>query len=498
MTPRLTVTDDTLWFVFSEHPREGAYAGPFTSEMLAARVNRGEFGESPFIWTQGMDDWQQLSTMHALETFFLEVQSYEKVREAERAEERVAQAMNTMPFAMRDKEFSDIFDPSLPYTAEELALYGATGDTPTFFNSLAEQRAMEEQVAHVEAANQAAEKTWRGYLTRYRLHVVTGFALTLIGVSVLIQTMGASPVLRSEDVTSDEYHELRRAIGESLRFAGPTSAVALSRSKTETPSFYVGANLADGSKLDIAIEGIPETLLGRFHYSMRTTVTIQDGVVKTPALKELNGNPLLAGAYRIQVRPAGDLRVIAQKVYFLGGTQDLNYEAQLKEYQQKLREQAVLEILEVRQLSDTLARQLSETSMKLGSLTGDASLTGVARRARWEKFQESWSQMDSQLTAVMAQWTPAVMDTQMYYSDLYKNLKRAIETVQKVHATQTARLEKGANRPALDQEIASLSLVAQNLIQGLNGQTDKLQKLSTKSVVGKGLPPKVEGTSVEN
>ena len=106
--------------------------------------------------------------------------------------------------------------------------------------------------------------------------------------------------------------------------------------------------------------------------------------------------------------------------------------------------------------------------------------------------------MYSQHTAVMAQWTPAVMDTQMYYSDLYKNLKRAIETVQKIHATQTARLEKGANRPALDQEIASLSLVAQNLIQGLNGQTDKLQKLSTKSVVGKGLPPKVEGTSVEN
>lgn len=487
MTP-LHVTDDTLWFVYSD----SKHAGPFTSEQLASRMNRSEFGDAPYIWSQGMDDWKRLDSMPDLETFFLEAQAYERVRRAE--------AM-TSSFSLSDKAFVGLgdhevataveaaFDPTLPYTAEELALY--TGS---------HQLRLEAAEAATLAATDATDlvklpPTLRDRVREYRVHLTLAIAIVLtIAGWGLNSARSRHQDIRSDDVTATEYQEIRRAIGESLRFAGPTAAIAVSQSRPETPSFYIGANVEDGAKLDVSIEGIPETLLGRFHYSMRTTLVLNKGFVKTPPLSDLDGSAMKSGAYRIQIRPSGDSRVIAQKVYFLGGIQDLTYEAKLKDYHQQLREQAAVELMEVRQLSDTIVRQMDDANRTFASLIGNEALTGVARRAKWSEFNTRWTQIDSQLNAIAAQWTPEAANT-IYYASLYTDLKSALEGVQKIHSTQTARLEKGSNKPALDSEIARLLLSSQTAVHALIKKTEKLQAIAPKAA---GLPPSAESTLVGN
>ncbi len=489
MTP-LHVTDDTLWFVYSD----AKHAGPFTSEQLATRMNRNEFGEAPYIWSQGMEDWKRLDSMPDLETFFLEAQAYERVRRAE--------AMTNNTFSLADKAFVGLgdrevasveaaFDPTLPYTAEELALY--TGSHQLRLEAAA--------LASSENALESPEliklpPTLRDRVREYRVHLTLAIAivLTIAGWGLNSMVRSRHQDIRSDDVTATEYQEIRRAIGESLRFAGPTAAIAVSQARPEKPSFYIGANLEDGAKLDVSIEGLSETLLQRFHYSMRTTLVINKGFVKTPPLSDLDGSAIKSGAYRIQIRPAGDSRVIAQKVYFLGGIQDLAYEAKLKEYHQQLREQAAVELMEVRQLSDTIVRQMDDANRTFAALIGNEALTGVARRAKWSEFNTRWTQIDSQLGAIAAQWTPESANT-IYYSSLYTDLKNALASVQKIHATQTARLEKGSNKPALDAEIARLLLGSQNAIQALIKKTEKLQAITPKTA---GLPPRAESTLVGN
>ncbi|CAN5679032.1 hypothetical protein BH10BDE1_BH10BDE1_17260 [soil metagenome] len=436
-----------------------------------------------------MDDWKPLTDFPELETFFLEVKSFDKHRLEDQSNE---DRLQKLVLSMSEQNFVGPETPpsvdrsamGLPREDDSLNLAPPKAELKIVFEE--PQIAPEAELAH------AIEPTIADVLRRYRFQLALLIVIMATGASMVVRSFQENPRLPTQDIAKDEYQDLRRAMGESLKYVGPTAAIALSHTKIENPAFYVTANVEEGSKLEFSIDGLPETLVNRFRFSMQTSVTVHDNMAKTLPLTEKSGAALEPGAYRVRVRKAGESAIIAQKVYFLGGSQDLAYEQKLKAYQKSLRDQAALEIMELRQLTETVSHQLNDSSMKVTQLFEDTTIRGAARREKWSAFQTLWNQIDSQVAAIAAQWTPQVLENQIYYGALYSKLGRAISHVEAVHEAQTKLFLPDVKRDDVRAVIARESLSAQNLIQDLNTQVGKLEKLTTKVGRNSGLPPQLE------
>jgi hypothetical protein len=489
MQLRLSATDEILWFVFSDDK----HTGPFTSEEFAERANRAEFGEAPYIWTQGMEDWKPLSDFPELETFFLEVKSFAKYRIEEQSDE---ERLQRLVLSMADKNFLSTEETQTTIENQgtaDLALgFSPSSSESEFAHSASYRHTGLFETESSTATETRTQQKAADFLRRYRLHLSVCVVILATAVSVGVRSLQENPLLPSRDLAKDEYQELRRTIGESLQYTGSTAAIGLSQTKIENPSFYISTNVEDGTKLEISIEGLPETLINRFRYAVQTVVTAQEHLAKTPPLTESKGKPIDPGAYRVRVRKVGEAKIMAQKVYFLGGTQDLAYETKLKSYQEALRNQATLEVMELRQLTETVARQLSDSNMKVTELFEDLSLNGPARRAKWATFENRWNQIDTQLNAITTQWTPSSLENEIYYGSLYAKLAQAIKRMQAVHQAQTQLFQPNVKRDDVRAVIASESLAAQNLIHDLRQQVGRLEKAETKVGTAAGLPPRIE------
>lgn len=271
-----------------------------------------------------------------------------------------------------------------------------------------------------------------------------------------------SPIAQLSDVTPEEYEQLKTA-AKSSTDTGLEAALALSQSNTQFPHVYVSANVPDGTRFRMYIIGKSDTLLNQMSFGSQDQITISGKLGKSGTIQYSEGNSVPKGEYWIFIatspsddQPATastvlalpskaqgtsseelpselpkDIKIFAQKSYFLGGPKDETYNERLKAYHAKLQKKATDELADLKQFTSTLSSQLESSNTKFTTLKR-GKITEEQKKA-WLKFHTEWTKLQSQLDAAFANWTPENNQTEHFYSSLFEMVRQAGLDVNKVH-----------------------------------------------------------------
>ena len=314
-----------------------------------------------------------------------------------------------------------------------------------------------------------------------------------------------------DDVSSEEFRELRAARVLSIGDLGPGVAVALSTSDLVEPSFYLTTNLPTGARFELHFEGLPGTILNRTAVSGVASISVSRGFVKTPPIRLANGEPLPRGVYRIFVlesptQPAGveellknlpaqhpvdalelkqEFKVFTRKIYFLGGAQDQEYARGLQEYHLKLREKGQNELMEIRQYAATLEDQLTQTEEQFQMIIQQERASWISKKDQWLTFHQRWTRFQKHLDETFQTWTPEQTGADFYHGSLYVLIRNANELVNQIHQEQGSYFESisahsagGANleRRALEVRLSDSISTVRSTILALKSKTALAEK----------------------
>jgi len=263
------------------------------------------------------------------------------------------------------------------------------------------------------------------------------YAAITIAALAIASTFWLRPTLPVlADVSAEDTRALRDAAAADLRREGPVAALAKSSHETVAPSFYITSNLKDGAKLDVRVQGVSDTLVNRFEIVAQTSTELSEHIAHTRNFLRADGHPFNRGEYIVSVMHEGKL--LAQRTYFVGGNKDQKYQDALRKYHEHLAKQARSELVELKQISKTLNRQVNA----LSATVQNTCLT----RKQWEHFDRQWL---PQQEPVANAWTK---DTdEHFYFEIYEQLKAQLDQTNTIHKTFAA------NMMADSQLIATLS-----------------------------------------
>jgi len=467
-----------FWFVISGED----YQGPLTESELQNLLAGAAIARDSVVWHSGLENWKAIDE-------FPEFQPY----------------LGLLP-VLPEPALGPGFDFATEEPAPGVAFEAPKAAPPApdeqcesneaaWRRFLARQRGREEAREKARPKNEAFRE--RQVLRRPNLRAVAAVAAVVGAGLALVAWLviragyaGSERTLNGlEGISTDDRGRLESAMRSHLRPGGARAAVAVSRIDEFAPSFIVAGNMPDGARLTLRIEGVPETLVGRFKVSMHTTVMLKDSVAKSPVFRQGNGSTYPLGQYKVKLfcetcpEPGA---VLAEAAFFLGREVFAGeYRRQLSSYHAQLRKQALDELGELAQLSDSLENQLNETEAEFQRVL---RLPVPDRWPEWKKYDQRWAAFEEQLEAIFSHWTPEALDGAYYYSELYSELKSAGDLVQANHQAQSAYVKLERRDPA---QAASVDAETARIKSALTGLRAKIQSAQNLKVPTEGLPPRL-------
>lgn len=397
------------WYLFIDD----RYRGPYSFEQIDSTLRLGNLARGTLIWKEGMIDWEPVDQL---------VDFSDATQEAPSVAVAHGFPNGYLP-GLEESALADSFEflersPFEEKPGFELSLPLVV---PTqSFAELAPVAPLSPMPVALESSSQHQPR-----MNNMRLMYFVFGLLVFASVSsmayFLYLTKVAFPQLPG--VQQVELRDLERASGQND--GGPVAHLVLVPGTAPEPRFYVSSNLEDGSLIDIRAEGIPETLVDAFHARAGLTAHLKGAVTKTSVLRQETGKMLPTGEYNIRLISNGE--TIGQRTVFLGGANDANYKSRLNMYHAALRLQAEAELDEIRQLTDTLESQLSDT--KLAFNRG---------RKGWARFHERWMLLQRQVEAMFKGWTTAALEQEFYHGRLYQMVSDAGHAVGMLHELQNS------------------------------------------------------------
>lgn len=451
---RFHITPDKKWFLFQEEEQQG----PFSGADLRGRLSAGLISNDDLVWTPGMEDWVPLSEID-------------------------------LP--------PPVFSPPLQWSPSAKRYLG-TRTLPW------------ERKSAAEAADSNRDRV---LIRKRRLRILRRAALVAIGLcasgaSVLVYQSGIFQGLREmvradsldlADVLPEEARELRGALSSPLQGFGPEVALAMSQGDPADPIFYVTTNLPKGTRFEIILEGVPDTLLGQTAASVRVSVEA-NLMVNIARLGTSTQKPKLPqGEYRVWVvdaplqphaaelalkpfvpqkaplLPAGVFgRVYSQKRYFLGGNKDQAYQRELSNYHSRLREQAESEIQELKQVVATLEHQLTETENRHRAAWDLKQRSTRRAKEEWSRFDAEWRLLQKQLE----QMIEGESLERRLHRPMFGLARQTLDWINQTHARQGDQvLDTGASAD-LEVEIPDRISLARSAILSLKSKTELAERLA--------------------
>jgi len=264
-----------------------------------------------------------------------------------------------------------------------------------------------------------------------------------------------------EDVTADDYKNLKHAADTDLQKFGQQVTVALSDLDLLAPKFYIASNLPDDTKLKIYLIGDGDTLLNRIEYQQVIPVTFKNNFFQTQSIKDQNAAALPRGYYNLHLlfddgqpenvtKTLGQYfeklkqKVIFESRYFLGGENDDTYKTRLEEFHTRVRKKASIEFTEIKQFLLTLEGQFKNSNTtynrlskkrRVGSQWKDGYHLSYNQK-EWSTFHNKWLSLQKQILKAADNWTPELVKTAYFHSKLYFLTRHAAITISHLHETQ--------------------------------------------------------------
>lgn len=316
--------------------------------------------------------------------------------------------------------------------------------------------------------------------------IYLGIAATAIAASAMFYQLTSSSTLpMADELTSKEVKEMTSTIQQTLREKGPVAAIALAKGDSVFPSFVIGTNLPEGAVLQLSVEGISETLNGRFQFSTKSTATVHKGIVKFETIRQAGGLPLAKGEYIATVH-YGE-KVLADKVFFLGGPRDRAYEQSLKEYHTHLQAKSESELNELKQLVEIITRQV----LDLNSHFQQYARTG-GQRKNWLNFLKGWDVMQKQIAAPFAKWNHDSYVSELFYGEMYREMKAVLDRTDAIQGMQSRFLDLGFVDRGLADEIANEISALHGDLAGIQA---KIQAAEALPMTSNGMPQRPDYTA---
>ncbi len=474
------------WFVYLQDHHEG----PFSLEELEGKMAQGHVSPQNYVWSEGMMDWELMSSIGVLKSLVSQKQEppaavvpTEVTVGSEGAEQEEVQKEAQKEIKEEDKKdrrFSRIFKGFLILLVPILfGLVFSLGLLNPLLKVSAIQSALQEVNNYIKPR------------------------LLSVSEKIPMLSVWISPIPTLSDVSPEEYQELKAVAASPLSREGPKVTVALSKADPVSPFFYIVTNLNDGAEFDVSIEGIAETLLNQLFFSSRAHAVISKKLGKTEIVRFLDGRPAPKGEYLIyvyeserqsqeifsllsQFEPAAvalsaelpkGRKVVIKKSYFIGGEKDATYEERLKEYHEKLRIKASVELDEIKQFVQTLDSQLSASFLEFARLRKSGS--GPGPRRAWDAFHAKWQQLDEQLQNSFKKWTPESIQNELFYGKLYSLLQGFDQVVGRVHAVHHSYYTSKVDLKSFEIQLGEVSSQAQAALSELKSKVEQVEKLSS-------------------
>lgn len=407
MEPRFPVGEDTLWFVFHNDQQ----FGPFVTSELADRMNAGEIAEESFVWAQGFADWVPANEIPGLANYRMDLLSFERVARVEKLNTELSLPKIDFVSAPRS-EVEDVIE-----WADQQAVLNSKNQP--------QLPAVEEAKSKGPDDHQnSAISFWAAH--RYKI-TISASVLLVAAVSFLSESQNQK-TLSQLGLSGPAQIELKNAVSQSLLIHGPKAEIVLASAEDENPKFVIGSNLAEGSILEIRIDGVPGKMLDRVRYAMKTTLRKSGDFQITERLAESDGKSFRAGVYKVSVRDQSKDLLLTSKTLFLGVVPGGDFEASLAAFREKLKEQDKLERIEIKEIFELTSKMLTESTKWFANARSKPD-----SKKLWNKRRNELEPLESQLTSLVQQWSTEPLASQTVNIEAYKSLSGIIEQIRAGH-----------------------------------------------------------------
>ncbi len=486
------------WFIYLGNHHEG----PFTTIDVRDKLASGQITPNHYAWCEGMTDWKVYREIAELSGESAESPGSEvKIDNT-----TVVSAPEPGPQAVEAQ--SDLTQLGISPQAEDRPQPAPTASAPAKAKrSFKISRGLIYFMLFAALIGAGGSAYLQGWISAETFDPVVAKVLAWVPqLSVVL-----SPISRLDDVSKEDYEELKQAALTAPNPVHPFVAVALSKADPTYPAFYIASHTADGAAFDVWVVGVSDTLLNTMSFSGKLPVTTIRKLGKTPALKTADGKLVPRGEYWVIVGqrkapenvptaeapkiPAeisavlpNDFEPLTKKLYFLGGAKDATYTARLKEYHDRLKAKVASEIDELKQFSQTLESQLESTNKKYQSLHR-GKVTSVHRKV-WNGFHGSWSALTGKLVQTAQSWNPAALEHEYFHGALYKQVQEAAVLVSRAHELEHSYFTGTGDPKSLDVQIGEVSARAQHILSEVKAKIAEAEQVPTTP---NGMPRK-EGT----
>ena len=500
------------WFLYINDHHEG----PLSVSDIHERMKLGSAHQESFVWQEGMPTWQMIKER---QEFVIQESSHaSNLAQAEKLEATQHEQQVT-PNEIIDEKTGDLNPDELNQTRMigRAALLNSKKEEKSQITPKTRDKKTTKTRKVITLLISATLVisllgTYRlGYLDpfleipifRATLHKASSLSRPYL--IKLTQTIPAlegiiPPLLRLDDVSMIEYEELHTAASETLKEKGPQYALALTQSDPYTPSFYIGSNLPEGSKFDLYVIGLPDTLLNEVSFTGHLSATLEKNLAKTSPLRRSDQKPIARGEYElylvsslsqtattrsiIEAHPAPPVRIPAElppgarilfvKKYFLGGAKDANYQNKLKDFHSKLKARALTELNEIKQYTSTLDQQL-QALIKEAQNMNRLTQTSPKKRKIWDLFSAQWVKIQNEMNQMIQAWTPESLQNEYYYGALYTEVQIVAQSIWKLYEAEVSFMNGQIEQQSFQEQLNTFSNQANEEISRVYNRVKSLE-----------------------
>ncbi len=491
------------WYAYIGHD----YEGPMSREELSDRIRAGELTGVHYVWSPGMKDWAMATALAEFEKDLQDspAQGYADAREVYGIELPELPPAPVMPAP--SSEGSEAAFAEVPVPSDEVSQATPSSRLWPVLEMAHPSATSAWGLPAVSAATDTLESTPAPQRKRaFKVRETAAWVLACValagsGLYYAYKSGAQNDIAANLDVSRDESAELKNVAAKSLKKFGPLVALGMSVSDPLTPVFHLATNLPSGARFIVTIESVDGTIPDKKPVSVRTIVTTQAGVGKTGQFRQSDGKPFPIGEYQVFVTDAptmpeevlrllagqpdlrpqdapeklpSPVRVLARKKVFLGGERNTAYEGKITEFNARLREQAQLELMELRQYAETLESQLSNTT-DLFQLAARANQSA----SKWRGMRPRWLALHHKLQADLAMVSNPSFESEYFYAELYRSISDTVAAVASLNQEQHQFLNSKKRSTDDEARISSDAALAQS----------RVLHIKTKLAQAASLPP---------
>lgn len=166
-------------------------------------------------------------------------------------------------------------------------------------------------------------------------------------------------------------------------------------------------------------------------------------------------------------------RLSFTKVLFLG-QKDASYLTRLKEFHDKVAQKVQQEIQDLRQMLNLLDSQYQATTVNFDRLKKQR--IGPAQVRAWNTMNGTWKQIDHQLSDSFAKLTPEMLAADYYHGNLYSRTQEVWKLLNVVHSAEEELFTKRLPIQTVDPKVLDARLTYENAMKELKGAIEGIEK----------------------